>query len=103
MDGGGARGVTTVEILKRIEQITGKKVLNTYLVFLSFKKVEEMFDMICGTSAGGLVAVCTGMKKFSLDKVSALQDKLCYEVFARGITIAEPTESGILSSSFSEV
>jgi len=84
MDGGGSRGVTTVEILKKLEHITGKR-------------IEESFDLIAGTSAGGLSAVCVGMKKLPLEKISNLQDKLCYEVFAHGINPVANEDYGILS------
>ncbi|THU46988.1 hypothetical protein C4D60_Mb09t10760 [Musa balbisiana] len=40
MDGGGMKGLATVQMLKQIEQGTGKR-------------IHEMFDLICGTSTGG--------------------------------------------------
>ncbi len=43
IDGGGLRGIIPVRILQKLEQLTGKK-------------VHEMFDMISGTSTGGLIA-----------------------------------------------
>ena len=43
IDGGGLRGIVPVRILQKLEQETGKK-------------VYEMFDMIAGTSTGGLIA-----------------------------------------------
>ena len=43
LDGGGLRGIIPVLILKRIEEMTGKK-------------IYELFDCIVGTSTGGIIA-----------------------------------------------
>ena len=43
LDGGGVRGLVTLTILAQIEKVTGCQ-------------IKDMFDMIVGTSAGGLVA-----------------------------------------------
>ena len=43
IDGGGLRGLVPLLILKEIEKITGKK-------------IYELFDLIVGTSTGGIVA-----------------------------------------------
>ena len=44
IDGGGIKGLYSASILARIEEKTGKK-------------VGDYFDMICGTSTGGLIAL----------------------------------------------
>lgn len=44
LDGGGIRGVMVANILADIEKVTGKKVF-------------ELFDVIAGTSTGGLIAI----------------------------------------------
>lgn len=43
LDGGGLRGIAQLLVLKRIEIITGKK-------------IHELFDLIVGTSTGGIIA-----------------------------------------------
>jgi len=43
IDGGGLRGIVPATILQKIEDITGKK-------------IYEMFDLIAGSSTGGLIA-----------------------------------------------
>lgn len=43
LDGGGLRGIIPVLILKKIEEMTGKK-------------IYELFDCIVGTSTGGIIA-----------------------------------------------
>lgn len=44
IDGGGIKGLYSASILARIEEKTGKK-------------ISDHFDMICGTSTGGLIAL----------------------------------------------
>lgn len=57
------KGMATVQMLKRIEQGTGKH-------------IHEMFDLICGTSTGGMLAVALGIKHMSLDQCEEIYKKL---------------------------
>ncbi|PWA63242.1 armadillo-type fold protein [Artemisia annua] len=69
MDGGGMKGLATVQILKEIEKGTGKQ-------------IHEMFDLICGTSTGGMLAVALGIKLMSLEKCEGIYKNLGKLVFA---------------------
>ncbi|KAH7662143.1 Phospholipase A(1) protein [Dioscorea alata] len=68
MDGGGMKGMATVQILKQIEQGTGKR-------------IHEMFDLIGGTSTGGMLAVALGIKQMTLDQCEEIYKKLGKLVF----------------------
>ncbi|KAH9329901.1 hypothetical protein KI387_002009 [Taxus chinensis] len=63
MDGGGMRGLATVQMLRRIEQGTGKR-------------IHEIFDLICGTSTGGMLAIALGIKRLNLDQCEEIYKKL---------------------------
>ncbi|KAI3510282.1 hypothetical protein L1887_17152 [Cichorium endivia] len=72
MDGGGMKGLATVQILKEIEKGTGKQ-------------IHEMFDLICGTSTGGMLAVALGIKLMSLEKCEDIYKNLGKLVFAEPV------------------
>ena len=63
MDGGGMRGLATVQMLRRLEKGTGKR-------------IHEMFDLICGTSTGGMLAVALGIKGMTLDECEEVYKSL---------------------------
>jgi len=52
LDGGGIRGVITIQVLKRIESILREKTGNDKLV------LSDFFDYISGTSTGAIIASC---------------------------------------------
>lgn len=45
LDGGGIRGLIEIEVLGRIESLTGRR-------------ITELFDWVIGTSTGGILALC---------------------------------------------
>eukprot|EP01018_Ginkgo_biloba_P003530 Gb_32589 [translate_table: standard] len=72
MDGGGMRGLATIQMLRRIEEGTGKR-------------IHEIFDLICGTSTGGMLAIALGIKHLTLDQCEEIYKKLGKLVFAEPI------------------
>lgn len=63
MDGGGMRGLATLAMLRKLEKGTGKR-------------VHELFDLICGTSTGGMLAVALAVKQLSLDECEEIYKTL---------------------------
>ncbi|XP_060973260.1 phospholipase A I isoform X1 [Cannabis sativa] len=72
MDGGGMKGLATVQILKEIEKGTGKQ-------------IHELFDLICGTSTGGMLAVALGIKLMTLAQCEEIYKNLGKLVFADSV------------------
>jgi calcium-independent phospholipase A2-gamma len=56
LDGGGVRGLATLYMLRKI------------LSFVGSPKPCDYFDMICGTSTGGLIAIMLGRLEMSVDQ-----------------------------------
>jgi uncharacterized protein len=62
IDGGGIKGLYPARILQLIEE--------QYDI-----KIADQFDMICGTSTGGLIALALSIKKPASEIVSFYQNK----------------------------
>ncbi len=75
LDGGGAKGLVTIEILKNIQ----KKCNN--------KPIYELFDYISGTSTGAVIACLLGIYKFSLDECEAFYKLFAKELFSRNTAV----------------
>lgn len=76
LDGGGIRGMMTVEVLAGIEKILRQKLNNSKLV------LAEWFDFIAGTSTGAIIATCLSLgmstdeiRSFYINSGEAMFDK----------------------------
>jgi hypothetical protein len=67
LDGGGIRGIMTIQLLKRIEELTGKA-------------CHQIFDMVAGTSTGGIIAGLVASGK-TASEIEALYDTFVRRVF----------------------
>jgi hypothetical protein len=63
MDGGGMKGMAMVELLRQLERRAGAP-------------IWSLFDVIGGTSTGGLLAVATGILRLNLDECQDIYTKL---------------------------
>ncbi len=70
MDGGGSRGVLTLEFLNRIFKGTGKS-------------PHEVFDVICGTSAGGIIAGLFAAEKLDVKDATRVYENSILTVFSK--------------------
>ncbi|XP_059474684.1 calcium-independent phospholipase A2-gamma-like isoform X2 [Neocloeon triangulifer] len=70
MDGGGTRGVMVIELLRKLEALTGRRVC-------------EMFDFICGVSTGAIMACLFGPHKKNLDDCAQLYKEISVRIFTR--------------------
>jgi patatin-like phospholipase/acyl hydrolase len=61
LDGGGVRGMSSLYILKEImAQVSRQQALDRPNEPRSTPRPCDVFDMICGTSTGGLIALMLG-------------------------------------------
>ncbi|EAU86152.2 phospholipase [Coprinopsis cinerea okayama7 len=75
LDGGGVRGISALHILKDIMgKVTGDK----------NAKPCDYFDMMAGTSTGGLIAIMLGRLRMSIDECIDAYEDLASEIFGAG-------------------
>ena len=78
LDGGGIKGLTTLLILKRIF-----RTLHEVGQFVEEPKPYEVFDLIVGTSTGGLIAVMLGRLHMSIDECLTIYERVGKRVFGK--------------------
>ncbi|KAF0035722.1 hypothetical protein F2P81_011034 [Scophthalmus maximus] len=68
IDGGGTRGVVPLQVLKLLEDETGRE-------------IHQLFDYICGVSTGAVLAFMLGLARFSLEECADMYHRFGSEVF----------------------
>lgn len=68
IDGGGTRGLVSMEILRHIEKATNKK-------------IYELFDLICGVSSGAILTMALGSGRFNLDQCETFYREMSENIF----------------------
>ena len=72
LDGGGIRGIVELAVLQQIENELENKL-----------SIQTFFDVIIGTSTGGLIALGLGVKRWSVSECHAQFERLCNKAFTR--------------------
>lgn len=73
IDGGGIRGIVVIELMKRLEEMTNKKIF-------------ELFDFICGVSTGSILVCGLAAKPRTLSEGINLYKDVARKVFHRPST-----------------
>ncbi|TFK24383.1 phospholipase [Coprinopsis marcescibilis] len=76
LDGGGVRGISSLYVLKDImRQVAGDE----------NAKPCDYFDMMAGTSTGGLIAIMLGRLRMTIDQCIAAYTDLAKKIFSAGV------------------
>lgn len=70
LDGGGMRGIMELEVLRAIEKALGGNI-----------RIQSFFDLIVGTSTGGINALALGAKQWSVRYCIQMFEKFCNQAF----------------------
>lgn len=82
VDGGGLRGIIPIRILEKVEELTGKK-------------IQESFDMLAGTSTGGLIASCMTLRDEQNTNTAKYNLQQIADIYITKGKIIFPVKSGI--------
>ncbi|CAG8358973.1 unnamed protein product [Penicillium salamii] len=100
LDGGGVRGLSSLFILQRImHQINDARGKNNK----PSVKPCEVFDLIGGTSTGGLIAIMLGRLEMDVDDCITAYSKLMAEVFDERLRSVPVNLRGDIQSRFSSI
>ncbi|MBW2466699.1 MAG: patatin-like phospholipase family protein [Deltaproteobacteria bacterium] len=95
IDGGGIRGIIPALVLAEIEKRTGKK-------------TAELFDIVAGTSTGGILALGltkdngSGVPEFSAGDLAKLYEKRGKDIFSRSLWKGVSSVGGYVDEKYAE-
>lgn len=81
LDGGGVRGLISLGILKKLEDVLRKRAPEP-----DGFRLSDYFDLIAGTSTGSIIASALALG-WSVDEVKQLYDRLCPALFPQTRTM----------------
>ncbi|PGG95771.1 hypothetical protein GX51_08124 [Blastomyces parvus] len=97
LDGGGVRGLATLYVLKSIiDRLNNERMKES----LAPVKPCEVFDLIGGTSTGGLIALMLGRLEMTVDECIAAYSDLAEAVFSEHRTLFPFNFTGRVKSRF---
>lgn len=70
VDGGGCRGIVSIQIIRKLVEISGKP-------------VHELFDYICGVSTGAIIAFMFGLMKLTVDEAEEKYRNFSSKIFCQ--------------------
>lgn len=86
IDGGGIRGIIVMELLRKIEKMTNRRIF-------------ELFDLVCGVSTGAIVVCALASEKnLTLDEGIHIYKKMSHKMFHRPTTLDKLTGASRLVS-----
>ncbi|WP_432472621.1 patatin-like phospholipase family protein [Amphritea sp. HPY] len=94
IDGGGIRGLIPALVLADLEKKTGKR-------------THQLFDLICGTSTGGIIALGVtvddgaGEARFSALQISKIYEDRGRDIFSRSVWKGVSTAGGLSDEKYS--
>jgi hypothetical protein len=78
LDGGGIRGILTLQILRRIERLVRKRTGNTDAV------LSDYFDLVGGTSTGAIIAAALALG-WDVDRIDRVYEELGNSIFDKSV------------------
>jgi len=78
LDGGGIRGILTLQILRRIERLVRKRTGNADAV------LSDYFDLVGGTSTGAIIAAALALG-WDVDRIDRVYEELGNSIFDKSV------------------
>jgi predicted acylesterase/phospholipase RssA len=88
LDGGGIRGIVELTILQQIENALGEGL-----------RIQSFFDLIVGTSTGGIISLGLGSMGWPVDKCMGHFESLCRDAFRKRKGVGWPGIDFLVSAS----